>query len=309
MRRLWADAAKFAPTAYTVLITGESGVGKERVARWLHDASPRAAAAFVAVNCGAFPDTLLESELFGYARSAFTGAAHDHPGIIEAAHRGTLFLDEVGDVSAAMQVKLLRVLQERQVRRLGETSDRLVDVRFVVATNRDLRVEVAEQRFREDLYWRVRVLALHVPPLRERREDLPALASELLARAAGLAARRIVGFTPRALDRLLQYGWPGNVRELEHVLEHACTVTRGPRVDVADLPESVREPGGASAIKSLDQLELEHIVATLHRNGGNHRRTAAQLAISVATLRRRLRSAGSAAAGRPGSPGNPDRQE
>jgi two-component system response regulator HydG len=299
MRRLWADAARFAPKACTVLITGETGVGKERVARWLHDASPRAAAAFVAVNCGAFQDTLLESELFGYTRGAFTGAVHDHPGIIESAHRGTLFLDEVGDVSAAMQVKLLRVLQQREFRRLGDTSTRQVDVRFLVATNRDLRVEVAEQRFREDLYWRVGVIALNVPPLRERREDLPALASELLARAAEQDTRRIVGFTPRALDCLLRYRWPGNVRELELVLERACAVARGPRIDVGDLPESVRGPGDVLAIKSLDQVTLEHIVDALHRNGGNHRRTAAQLAISVATLRRRLRSAGSATVGRP----------
>jgi two-component system response regulator HydG len=170
----------------------------------------------------------------------------------------------------------------------------------VVATNRDLRVEVAEQRFREDLYWRVGVIVLNVPPLRERREDLPALASELLARAAERVTRSIVGFTPRALDRLLQYGWPGNVRELEHALEHACALARGPRIDVGDLPESVRELRDVWVTKSLDQLELEHIVATLRRNGGNHRRTAAELAISVATLRRRLRSAGSAVVRRPG---------
>jgi two-component system response regulator HydG len=292
MRLVWAHAAKFAPTAYTVLITGETGVGKERVARWLHRASPRSAAPFVAVNCGALPDSLIESELFGHARGAFTGAVQDRPGIVEVAHRGTLFLDEIGDVSAAVQARLLRVLQEGEVRRVGETCVRHVDFRLVAATNRDLRVEVAEQRFREDLYWRLGALRLNVPPLRDRREDLPALARELLTRAAARAGRRILGFTLRALDRLLQHDWPGNVRELEHTLEHACAVAPGPRIDVEDLPESVRDPTGVTAVKSLNQAELDHMIATLHRNGGNRRRTAAQLAISVATLRRRLRSAG-----------------
>jgi two-component system response regulator HydG len=289
---MWTLAAKVAPTPSTVLITGESGVGKERVARWLHHASPRSATPFVAVNCGALAETLLESELFGHTRGAFTGATQDRPGVFEAASGGTLFLDEIGDISAAMQVKLLRVLQEREVRRVGETTVRRVDIRLVAATNRDLRVEMAEQRFREDLYYRLWVIRLEVPPLRERLEDLPTLARELLARAAESVQQRIVSFTPEALDRILQYGWPGNVRELEHALEHACAVATGPRIAVDDLPENVREPFGAPAVKPLHQLELEHMTATLHRNGGNHRRTAAQLAISVATLRRRLRSAG-----------------
>jgi two-component system response regulator HydG len=292
MRGMWGCAAKFARTDYTVLITGESGVGKERVARWLHQASPRSAAPFVAVNCGAVPDTLIESELFGHARGAFTGAVQDSPGIVEGAHRGTLFLDEIGDVSAAMQIRLLRVLEEREVRRIGETSVRRVDFRLVAATNRNLRLEKARHRFREDLYWRLAALVLDVPPLRERREDLPALARELLTRVAAGATRRIVGFTPRALDRLLEYEWPGNVRELEHALEHACAVSSGSRIDIEDLPGSVRDPSEAP-VKSLDQTELDHMIATLCRNGGNRRRTAAQLAISVATLRRRLRSAGS----------------
>jgi transcriptional regulator with PAS, ATPase and Fis domain len=191
-----------------------------------------------------------------------------------------------------MQLRLLRVLQEREVRRVGETTLRRVDIRLVAATNRDLRVEMAEQRFREDLYYRLWVIRLEVPPLRERLEDLPTLAHELLARAAARVPQNIVGFTSRALDRILQYGWPGNVRELEHALEHACAVATRPRIEVEDLPETVREGCGAPAVKSLHQLELEHMTATLHRNGGNHRRTASQLAISVATLRRRLRSAG-----------------
>jgi transcriptional regulator with PAS, ATPase and Fis domain len=251
------------------------------------------------VNCGALAETLLESELFGHARGAFTGATEGRPGVFEAAHRGTLFLDEIGDISAAMQLRLLRVLQEREVRRVGETTLRHVDIRLVAATNRDLRVEMAEQRFREDLYYRLWVIRLEVPPLRERPEDLPALARELLARAAANVSQSIVGFTPGALDRILQYGWPGNVRELEHALEHACAVATGPRIGVNDLPETVRDPLGVAPVKSLHQLELEHMTATLHRNGGNRRRTAAQLAISVATLRRRLRSAGQDSIRRP----------
>ena len=298
MRRMWTLAAKVAPTASTVLITGESGVGKERVARWIHHASPRSATPFVAVNCGALAETLLESELFGHARGAFTGATQDRSGVFEAAHRGTLFLDEIGDITSAMQVKLLRVLQEREVRRVGETTLRRVDIRLLAATNRDLRVEMAEQRFREDLYYRLWVIRLEVPPLRDRPEDLPTLARELLARAAAGVSRSIVDFTPEALDRILHYSWPGNVRELEHALEHACAVAAGPRICLDDLPETVRDPFGTPAVKSLHQLELEHMIATLYRNGGNHRRTAAQLAISVATLRRRLRGAG-----RKGTPG------
>jgi transcriptional regulator with PAS, ATPase and Fis domain len=177
MRRVMAVATRVAPLDSTVLITGESGVGKERLARWLHDASPRARGPFVAVNCGALADTLLESELFGHVRGAFTGAVQDRRGVFEAAHRGTLFLDEIGEVSPAMQVKLLRVIQERQVTRVGETKPRSVDVRLIAATNRDLEQEVAHHRFRRDLYYRLRVIDLHVPPLRDRPDELLALAT------------------------------------------------------------------------------------------------------------------------------------
>jgi two-component system, NtrC family, response regulator HydG len=290
MRHLWELAAKVAPTTSTVLITGESGVGKERVAQWLHKASRRRTGPFLAVNCGAFADTLLESELFGHARGAFTGATQPHQGVFESAHRGTLMLDEIGDVSAAMQLTLLRVLQEREVRRLGDTAIRRVDVRLLAATHRDLRFEMAQQRFREDLYYRLSVFTLAVPPLRERLEDLPGLAHELLAQVAARVEHALVGFTPRALDCLIQYRWPGNVRELEHALERASVVATGPLIDVDDLPETVREPAGALAVKSLHELRVDHMRATLQRNRGNHRRTAAQMGISVATLRRHLRS-------------------
>jgi two-component system response regulator HydG len=287
MRHMWDRAAKVAPTTSTVLITGESGVGKERVARWLHEASRRRTGPFVAVNCGAFADTLLESELFGHARGAFTGATQPHQGVFETAHGGTLLLDELGDMPAAMQLKLLRVLQEREVRRVGETAVRRIDVRLLAATHRDLRVEVDQQRFREDLYYRLSVFSLHVPALRDRLEDLPGLAHELLARVAVRVAHDIVGFTPQALDCLLRYRWPGNVRDLENTIESASTVAAGPLIDVDDLPERVRQP---SVVKSLQQVHLEHIRETFHMNRGNHRRTALQLGISVATLRRHLRT-------------------
>jgi two-component system response regulator HydG len=292
MRLMWDRAAKVAPTSSTVLITGESGVGKERVARWLHEASRRRTGPFVAVNCGAFADTLLETELFGHARGAFTGATQPHQGVFETAHGGTLLLDEIGDMPAAMQLKLLRVLQEREVRRVGETTVRRIDVRLLAATNRDLRVEVDEERFREDLYYRLNVFSLHVPPLRDRLEDLPGLAHELLSRVALRVEHQIVGFTPQALDRLVRYRWPGNVRDLENVVESASTVAAGPLIDVDDLPESVRQP---SVVKSLHQVSVEHMHETLQRNRGNHRRTAMQLGISVATLRRHLRTAARAA--------------
>jgi DNA-binding NtrC family response regulator len=288
MRHMWDRAAKVAPTTSTVLITGESGVGKERVARWLHEASRRRAGPFVAVNCGAFTDTLLETELFGHARGAFTGATQPHQGVFETAHGGTLLLDEIGDMPAAMQLKLLRVLQEWEVRRVGETTVRRIDVRLLAATHRDLRVEVDRQRFREDLYYRLSVFPLHVPPLRDRLEDLPDLAHELLAHVAVRVEHEIVGFTPQALDRLLRYRWPGNVRDLENAVESASTVAAGPLIDVDDLPESVRQP---SVVKSLHQVHVEHMYEILQLNRGNHRRTAMQLGISVATLRRHLRAA------------------
>ena len=194
----------------------------------------------MAVNCGAVPETLLESELFGHARGAFTGAERDRPGLFEAANGGTLFLDEIGEISAGMQVKLLRVLQEREVRRVGENRSRPVDVRVVAATNRDLAEEVAAGRFRQDLYYRLRVIELRVPPLRERREDILPLARVFLAETARRMGRKVTGFTPRAADQLLRYAWPGNVRELENAIERAVALCSGSRIEVEDLPEELR---------------------------------------------------------------------
>ncbi|HSP81271.1 MAG TPA: sigma-54-dependent Fis family transcriptional regulator, partial [Myxococcaceae bacterium] len=224
----------------TVLITGESGAGKERIAHLIHEESGRAPKAFVAINCAAVTESLLESELFGHARGAFTGATSDRPGLFEAAHGGTLFLDEVGEVPPSMQARLLRALQEKEVRRVGENVNRKVDVRVVAATNRQLAEEVAAGRFRQDLYYRLRVIELRVPPLRERRDDILPLARLLLAEATERLGRRVTGLSPEAADQLLRYGWPGNVRELANALERAVALCEGSRVEREDLPEEVR---------------------------------------------------------------------
>jgi transcriptional regulator with PAS, ATPase and Fis domain len=293
MRHVMALAARVAPLDCTVLITGESGVGKERLARWLHRASPRAHGPFVAINCGAFADTLLDSELFGHARGAFTGAVQDRLGVFEAATGGTLLLDEIGEVSTAMQVKLLRVIQEREVIRLGETKARPVDVRLIAATNRDLLDEVAHQRYRRDLYYRLQVIDLHVPPLRERPDELLPLVRDLLVQTAARLRRPVVGFTPRALDLMLDYLWPGNIRELEHAIERACAVATGADIDIEDLPHAIRgshEPGTRPDHQPLADRERAYIRAVLDRHHGNRRRAAEELGMSLSTLKRRLRA-------------------
>ncbi|MFN8579415.1 MAG: sigma 54-interacting transcriptional regulator [Gemmatimonadaceae bacterium] len=292
MERVMGLAARVASVDSTVLLLGESGVGKERLARWLHDASRRRGKPFVAVNCGAFADTLLESELFGHARGAFTGAVTERSGVFEAAHGGTLFLDEIGEVSPAMQVKLLRVLQEREVRRIGEMRARPVDVRLIAATNRDLPAEVRAQRFRLDLFYRLQVVELAIPPLRERPDELRSLARELLPRTARRLGRNLAGFTPRAWDALLRHTWPGNIRELEHAIERACAVAVGPDIDADDLPPTVLESTFVPRRRALRHLETSFILATLRRCGGNRAQTAQNLGISIATLKRRLRSSG-----------------
>ena len=293
MRAVMALAARIAPVDSTVLITGESGVGKERLARWLHQASRRAGRPFVAVNCGAFADALLESELFGHVRGAFTGAVQDRLGVFEAAQGGTLFLDEIGEVTAAMQVKLLRVLQEREVCRVGETRTRPVDVRIIAATNRDLAEEVRTRRFRQDLYYRLRVVDVHVPPLRDRPEDLRALADYFLVHTAQRLRRPVVAYAPLALERLLSYRWPGNIRELEHAIERACAVATGTTIQLDDLPPSVQHapdaPERAGDVRPLRAREREYVRSVLERHQGNRRRAAAELGISLSTLKRKLR--------------------
>ncbi|HEX4336911.1 MAG TPA: sigma-54-dependent Fis family transcriptional regulator [Polyangiaceae bacterium] len=294
MRVLMDLARRMAKVDSTVLITGESGSGKERIARLIHDESHRATGPFIAVNCGAITETLLEGELFGHARGAFTGATQDRPGLFEAANGGTLLLDEIGEVPPGMQVKLLRVLQEREIRRVGENKSRAVDVRIVAATNRDLARGVTQGNFRQDLYYRLNVVELHVPPLRERRDDILHLAGVLLTSSALRMKRKISGIAPDAADQLLRYEWPGNVRELENAMERAAALAKGTRVELEDLPEEIREAtprkqAALEAVRPLVEIEKEYILAALKLNGGNQTHTAEQLAIGTATLYRKLK--------------------
>jgi two-component system, NtrC family, response regulator HydG len=303
MRRLVDLARRVAKVDSTVLLTGETGSGKERIARLVHEESTRAAGPFIAVNCGAITETLLESELFGHARGAFTGATQDRPGLFEAATSGTLLLDEVGEISPRMQVKLLRALQEREIRRVGENKSRRIDVRVVAATNRDLARGVARRTFRQDLYYRLKVVELHVPPLRERRDDVLPLARVLLADAALRMKRKILGLAPGAADQLLRHEWPGNVRELENAMEHAVALARGSRVEFEDLPAEIRQAfprpvATAGTVRPLDQVEKQYILAALEVNHGNQTHTARQLRIGSATLYRKLKSYGLIGRGR-----------
>jgi len=297
MRQVVDLARRIAKVDSTVLITGESGSGKERIARLVHDESTRALGPFIAVNCGAITETLLESELFGHARGAFTGATQDRPGLFEAANGGTLLLDEVGDVSPGMQVKLLRTLQEREVRRVGENRVRPIDVRVLAATNRDLTQAVASDGFRQDLYYRLKVVELRVPPLRERRSDILPLARVLLTEAAQRMKRKLTGLAPAAADQLLRHEWPGNVRELENAMERAAALAAGSRVELLDLPEEIRlafprPVATLGAVRPLEEVEKEYILAALEHNGGNQTHTASQLQIGSATLYRKLKSYG-----------------
>src|SRR5690606_24096855 len=236
MRSVLDLARRVAPVDSTALITGPTGVGKERLARLIHAHSSRAGGPLVAINCGAMPEQLLESELFGHARGSFTGATRDRVGLFEAAHTGTSFRSEVGELSPATQARLLRVLQEREVRRLGENASRPIDVRILAATHRDLAADVAVGRFREDLFYRLRVVELHVPPLRERPEDVLPLARTLLASTVERLGRPIAGFAPSACEKLLAHDWPGNVRELQNAVERGVALARGSLIEPQDLP-------------------------------------------------------------------------
>jgi DNA-binding NtrC family response regulator len=296
MIELYKEIALVAASRSTVLITGDSGTGKELVARALHRNSPRSQAAFVAVNCGAITETLLESELFGHVKGSFTGATADKHGLFEEANGGTLFLDEIGETSLGLQVKLLRVLQEGEVRRVGSARATRVDVRVLAATNRDLEREVKEGRFREDLYYRLSVVTLRVPPLRERTEDLPLLAANAL-RQAHEAGARATTISEEALAHLSQYEWPGNVRELENTIAHAALYARGNVITPEDLPAKVRkqpreiEPESKTRsmfkdMPSLDELERRYIIHVLQTVGGSRTRAAEVLGIDRRTLYR-----------------------
>ena len=303
MRRALEIVSKVAPHDSSVLITGASGTGKELVARLVHAESSRSGGAFVPVNCGAIPEQLLESEFFGYLRGAFTGADHDKPGLFEEADGGTLFLDEVGELPGSLQVKLLRALQEGEVRRLGSTRASHVDVRVISATNTDLEERVEAGAFRKDLYFRLAVVPIHLPPLRLRTEEVPELVHHFLRRHAERLGLSVEGITPDAMEVLLSYPWPGNIRELENVLERALVLTDSPRITAEDLPEKVRRPAPEGPGIALDgddlsvkrhgaRLERHLIELALDRTGGNRTRAAELLELSPRALRYKIQEYG-----------------
>ena len=296
MHRVIDVARRVAQVDSTVLLTGESGVGKERIARFIHEQSARIGGPFVAINCGAVPEHLLESELFGHVRGSFTGATQDRVGLFEAANNGTLLLDEIGEVPPPMQVKLLRALQERQIRRVGENRNRPVSARVIAATNRDLVKEIRAARFREDLYYRLRVVEIEIPPLRERREDILPLARAFVADTAARTGRKVSGFTPAAAHQLLRYGWPGNVRELENAIERAVVLTRRTRIDLDDLPPevglAVPDAIVATDVRPLADVERDYIKSVLRAVGGNRSQAAQKLGIGEATLYRKIKQFG-----------------
>jgi two-component system response regulator AtoC len=312
MREVYALLEKAAAVDATVLLLGETGTGKELAARAIHYHSDRRERRFVAVNCGALPGELVESELFGHARGAFTGAAAARPGLFEEARGGTLFLDEVGELPLAAQVKLNRVIQEKEIRRVGDNAAIAVDVRVVAATHRDLRAEVKAGRFREDLFYRLNVLSVALPPLRERPGDVPLLAAHFLEKHARALRRELGGFEPEALARLVQYRWPGNVRELENTVERAVAVASGPTIGPADLPPEVEggadagataapgAPGGDLATLryrdavagARDRVTREYLVALLTEFGGNVTRAAERAGMERESLHRLLRRHG-----------------
>lgn len=306
MRRVFEIAERVAPTDATVLILGESGTGKELLAQELHRRSPRAAGPFVAVNCAALPENLIESELFGYEKGAFTGASQQKKGKFELASGGTLFLDEIGDMNPVTQAKVLRVLEERKIERLGGSRPFEVDVRVISATHRDLPAETAAGRFREDLYYRLRVVTLELPPLRTHKEDIPLLAEAFL-RLLGARHGRQARLSHEALDALLRYDWPGNVRELKNTLERSLILARGEEITVADLPEEVRRDtaraarGDAQADALLREkdfreakrrFEVAYLKRKLEEHGWNVSRTAATIGLHRQSLQEKLRELG-----------------
>jgi two-component system response regulator PilR (NtrC family) len=303
MRAIFDLIQTVAPQSSRVLITGESGTGKELVARAIHENSARAHAPFITINCGAFPETLLESELFGYTKGAFTGANENRRGLFQAAHGGTLFMDEIGNMNQAMQVKLYRVLQEGKVRPLGSTEEDDVDVRVIAATNRDLEKAIAAGEFREDLYYRLSVIPIHVPALRERREDIPLLARHFLESFRKSMEKPIEGISPQAMQRLESYDWPGNVRELENTVERAVALESGPEISVGVLPDRMTGVGGSAAMAGgqfasvafapegvdfeqvIAETEKRYLKAALEKAGGVRTRAAELLKISYRSFR------------------------
>jgi len=323
IRQIYAVVEKVASTPSTVLITGESGTGKELIARALHENSTRHTGPFIKINCAAIPKTLMESELFGYDKGAFTGAVGAKPGRFELAHGGTLFLDEIGEIPVEMQVKLLRVLQESEFERVGGIKTIKVDVRLVTATNRDLLAEVGAGTFREDLFYRLNVVPIHIPPLRERREDIPLLADHFIAKFNDRLKKQIAAIAPEAIERLIAYQWPGNIRELENLMERTMLFCEGPEIRVSDLPPEVvgaaaastsavfpapppaaggEEAGKAAApapesLKEAVRLETERverelIQKALDATGGNVTQAARKLKISRKSLQTKMKELG-----------------
>lgn len=306
MQQLASLVQRYATSDATALVIGETGTGKERIARAIHGLGARASQRFVAVNCAAIPAELLESELFGYARGAFTGAGRDRGGLFEEAHQGTLFLDEIGELRLSLQAKLTRAIEEKAVRRLGESRERAVDVRLVAATHRDLEAMVGAGSFREDLWYRLNVALVRVPPLRERKEDVPLLSRHFLReRAATISERRILGFSDEALSKLSAYEWPGNVRQLRSAVERACLLAPGDTIDVSDLPDEVlRRPapgdGGdladlswqAALDRARDDAAQLYLTAVMDRFGGRVADAAAHAGIERESFYRLLRRHG-----------------
>jgi len=300
MQDIFAQVLRVAPTRATVLLTGESGVGKDLIARAIHFHSPRKDRPLVKINCAALPENLMESELFGYERGAFTGASASKPGKFEQADTGTVFLDEIGDVPAPVQVKLLRVLQERELERLGGTKTLHIDVRMIAATNQDLRAALEQGTFREDLYYRLNVVPIEIPPLRDRKPDIPYLANHFIHKLAPDTGSQVESITDSAMDRLVEYPWPGNVRELENVIERSLVMARGKQLDAADikLDTSARPraaaPGELSLPEgmSLDRYEQELIRQALKKADGNKSQAARLLGLTRNALRYRLTQMG-----------------
>ncbi len=289
MQEVYELISRVAPTDSTVLITGESGTGKELIAQAIHGNSPRCYLPFIAVSCGALPDSLLESELFGYEKGAFTGAEHTKRGRFEMADKGTLFLDEIGEISLKTQVDLLRVLQEKEFNRLGGRDVIKVDVRIIAATNRDLKKGIEEKRFREDLFYRLNVISIHAPPLRERKEDIHLLVDAFIRKYCLEMNKEKVKIAPSALRLLMDYDWPGNVRELENVIERALVIGQGKEIVPDDLPFSRKELAPAQFPKSLKMMEKMHIEKILEENNWNIRRAARELDIDRQTIYNKIK--------------------
>jgi len=297
MRHILQMIPLIAESESTVLLTGETGTGKELAARAIHSLSARKNGPFVAVNCGALPDTLLESELFGYKSGAFTGATKDKPGRFSLARGGTLFLDEIGEISQAMQVRLLRVIQERLFEPLGSTKTEKADVRIVVATNRNLETMVAEGKFRHDLYYRINVMMLHLPPLRDRKDDIPLLVQHFISLYNSLQNKDITGVSPDVLGLLMAHHFPGNVRELQNIIEHSFVLVHKGQIEVSHLPEVLvplgkRQASSHSLAESIHQTETEAILAALERCGGNRLEAARELGMHKSTFFRKVKALG-----------------